>query len=90
MIPENNIKVFSLFLLLAPGLLMAADDSERERKKTSGLLESSAQTSGLPSSPQPNRRPSRLKFRDGPVCMCSRGMSEADIQAGMKKKNNDK
>ncbi|MCW9012267.1 MAG: hypothetical protein OQL06_00675 [Gammaproteobacteria bacterium] len=27
----------------------------------------------------------RLKYRKGPVCMCNRGMSEAEIQAAMKK-----
>jgi len=25
--------------------------------------------------------PGRLKFRDGPVCMCSTGLSEKDIRA---------
>lgn len=29
--------------------------------------------------PQPSTQ-GRLRFRDGPVCMCSQGMSEEDIQ----------
>lgn len=24
----------------------------------------------------------RLKFKDGPVCMCNKGLNEADIRAG--------
>ena len=27
-------------------------------------------------------RDSRLRFKDGPVCMCSSGLSEADIRKG--------
>jgi hypothetical protein len=26
----------------------------------------------------------RIKYRNGPVCMCNTGMSEAEIQAGQK------
>jgi hypothetical protein len=28
------------------------------------------------------KRESRLQFKDGPVCMCSSGLSEADIRKG--------
>ena len=28
----------------------------------------------------------RLKFRNGPVCMCSTGQSEKEIQEGQKRK----
>lgn len=27
----------------------------------------------------------RIKYRNGPVCMCNTGLSEAEIQAGQKK-----
>ncbi|MCB1756680.1 MAG: hypothetical protein KDJ38_14250 [Gammaproteobacteria bacterium] len=32
----------------------------------------------------------RLRFRSGPVCLCSNGLGEADIQAAEQKQQNSK
>lgn len=39
-------------------------------------------TSGTPVLAEEEERESRLRFKDGPVCMCSSGLSEADIRKG--------
>lgn len=31
----------------------------------------------------------RLKFKNGPVCMCSEGLTEKDIQAAMRARRSD-
>lgn len=37
-------------------------------------------TCGSPALAAEEERESRLRFKDGPVCMCSNGTSEADIR----------
>lgn len=73
------IKYFGLFTLLlalsgSPCLAQQSDSGESRWKIT--LTEVGEDKDGIPESRQP-----RLKFRNGPVCMCADGLSEADIRA---------
>jgi hypothetical protein len=63
-------------ILLTASLLMLPALSEADtQSRDQGARFSEAQESA----PAPQRK-GRLRFRDGPVCMCSQGMSEEDIQ----------
>ena len=76
MIQANSLKhMTGLILLLLPCMPCLADQTGRDAET------SSATTAQLENE---QKRP-RLKYRNGPVCMCSQGMSEADIQAAKKK-----
>ena len=65
-----------LMTLVAASLLMfpalaQADGRAQDRGAVATQAENATEA--------PQRR-GRLRFRDGPVCMCSQGMSEEDIQ----------
>lgn len=62
-----------MLLLVIPCMNIHAENIEKKEKK----IISSLQVQDLTEKP----KRSRLKFRDGPVCMCSQGLSEKEIQA---------
>ncbi len=66
-------------LLAAVMLLGAVGSAGLTASEGSGRQAASPEASDEVS-PSDNRRSGRLRFRDGPVCMCSLGMSEEDIQ----------
>jgi hypothetical protein len=47
-----------------------------------------ARSAGQPEEDAPRR--GRLRFRDGPVCMCSLGMSEEDIQRAQEERKRNR
>ncbi len=75
----NSVKRVThlILLLMLPCMSCLADQTA----KADGV--SSSATVKLENE---QKRP-RLKYRSGPVCMCSQGMSEADIQAAKKKQD---
>ena len=62
-----------MLLLVFPCMNIHAENIDKKEKKITSPLP----VQDLTEKP---RRP-RLKFRDGPVCMCSQGLSEKEIQA---------
>ncbi|HDP89663.1 MAG TPA: hypothetical protein ENN42_06880 [Thioalkalivibrio sp.] len=72
----SSVWFLSALLLAAP--LLADEGRGGEDRQDARTAE--AQTESRPS---PG---GRLRFRDGPVCMCSQGMSEEDIQRSREKR----
>ncbi|MCW8853998.1 MAG: hypothetical protein OQK76_10965 [Gammaproteobacteria bacterium] len=56
--------------------------ADTDNDESSVIATSQAQNVG---NQEKKSRPSRLKYRNGPACMCNDGMSEADIQAALEK-----
>lgn len=81
MAPLNSIRRLPLLVLLlvVPGAASQAEPVVVTAKPT-------VSASRVPEKNQESLKP-RIKYRNGPVCMCNGGMSEAEIQAGMKKRN---
>lgn len=76
MIQANSLKhVTCLILLMSPCMPCLADQAGKDAEPPSSTTTEVTKE---------QKRP-RLKYRNGPVCMCSQGMSEADIQAAKKK-----
>ncbi|ACL71174.1 hypothetical protein Tgr7_0070 [Thioalkalivibrio sulfidiphilus HL-EbGr7] len=65
-----------LMILLATSLLMFPAMAQADGRTQDRGAEAT-QAENVTEAPQ---RRGRLRFRDGPVCMCSQGMSEEDIQ----------
>ncbi len=63
-------------ILLTVPLLMLSTLSHSDQETRAG----EASDASALESPPPTQRRGRLRFRDGPVCMCSDGMSEEDIR----------
>lgn len=81
MIQVNNFRLFICLLLLLfalPGVAVQSDKLIVTEQASSMPVEQQT------TQDQATKRP-RLKYRSGPVCMCSQGMSEADILAAKKK-----
>lgn len=74
--------VLALLLGISMPAAMAAalPESDGKRLQQSPLPAADVETVGGSSAETPRR--SRLRFRDGPVCMCPNGLSESDIAAG--------
>ena len=64
-------------------LALSAQEAALEAAAASPVAASAPQTEVPPASSEETlvRRP-RLKFRDGPACMCAPGLSEKEIAAG--------
>ncbi len=81
MAPLNSIRHLPLLALLlaVPGVASQAEPVAVTAKPAAAAARVS----------EKNQEPlkPRIKYRNGPVCMCNGGMSEAEIQAGMKKRN---
>jgi hypothetical protein len=76
-----KLMLYSMLLLVLPGMSCLADQAGKATETPLATLaaESEKEQTSKQSTPQ-------FKFRrSGPVCMCSEGMSEADIQAAKKK-----
>lgn len=82
----NNIKLCSwvipLVMLVGLPCMAGQFDADTNNDQSSIIASSQAQNAG--NQEKKNRR-SRLKYRNGSVCMCNEGMSEADIQAAIEK-----
>jgi hypothetical protein len=59
--------ILALLLVLSPAAMADSASGENGSRAAEATI------------PAPVKR-GRLRFRDGPVCMCSQGMSEEDIQ----------
>lgn len=82
----NAVRRLALGVCLWLPLLTAAQAVETLATEPAAVpVESAAPVLADGSAPQaaePLQRRSRLKFRDGPACMCPQGLSERDIAAG--------
>ncbi len=75
-----------ILLLVLPGMSCLAEQSDKGAKTSSAVsvddgkantkIQGEKRKSGWP----------RLKYRNGPVCMCNDGLSEADIQSAWMKR----
>jgi len=78
MTSEKNLNYFRCLLValaLTP-LMCFAQQVEKKADVSVATTEVKAPEKGFP----------RLKSRNWPVCMCSKGMSESEIEAAMKKR----
>jgi len=82
----NASKQLMCLLLVLPGMPCLAEQSEKETETPSAIKVELAGDSKLIEKDKKKPRKSRLKYRNGPVCMCSGGLSEADIQAAWLKR----
>lgn len=85
----TNIKLCSwvIPIVMLVGPCMAEQSAaDTDNDEPSEITASKAQNAG---NQEKKSRRSRLKYRDGPVCMCNDGMSEADIQAAMEKRHSE-
>lgn len=80
MTPVNNLKYLRYLLVIVTMFPVACFAQEADSETLIKPVETKVEGQD-----QEQWRP-RLKFRKGPVCMCNGGMSEADIQAAMKKR----
>lgn len=79
MAPVNNfncLRCLLVILALSPTVCFAQPADEHVEETSQATTEVKEQE---------KKRP-RLKYKKGPVCMCNEGMSEADIQEAMKKR----
>lgn len=84
----NSIRRLPLVLLLVlPCAFSQAEPLDGKSDATTSTAKSEAKTQNTQEA-QDASKPfkSRLKFRRGPVCMCADGLSEADINAALKKR----
>ena len=76
---QLNSTICVLLLASWPGVSMANDVSGGQSAGKAKAVEDRVQPP----------RSQRLRFRDGPVCMCSQGMSEEDIQRSREKRQKE-
>ncbi|MDX9766620.1 MAG: hypothetical protein RBT51_04700 [Ectothiorhodospiraceae bacterium] len=79
------LRMSAIATLLWAFAMVGAGAAERnERQDTDKAAASTGAFSPLPAGAQPasvSPRPGRLRFRNGPVCMCAGGLGETDIEA---------
>ncbi|GEM_PF-2994649 len=77
------MRTFLLAVLSAVALLLAGAAAAAEAPASPAVPEAAA-AAGERAGETPARpaRKGRLRFRDGPVCICSDGLSERDIRDG--------
>jgi len=83
MIRANATKQLTrlILLLVFPGTLCLAEPLDKDAKTPSAITaDHGAKSTVIQGDEKKSRRP-RLKYRNGPVCMCNDGLSEAEIQA---------
>lgn len=68
-----SLLIVAAALFASPASGFAAHEESHDRSRDG------ARTAGQVQDEQPGGR-GRLRFRDGPVCMCSLGMNEEDIE----------
>lgn len=70
-----------VLLLVLPCMPCLAEQSDKDAKTPSAVtVDHGEQGTVIQGERKKPRRP-RLKYRNGPVCMCNDGLSEAEIQA---------
>ncbi len=74
-----------ILLLVLPCMPCLAEQSDKDAKASPAVVvDHEDESKALAEKEKKSRRP-RLKYRNGPVCMCNEGLSEADIQAAWEK-----
>lgn len=83
MIWANASKQFAylILLLVLPCMPCLAEQSDRDAKTPSAVTVDYGEESTVIQGEEKKSRRPRLKYRNGPVCMCNDGLSEAEIQA---------
>lgn len=69
-----------LLLVFGQPLLAAESTTNQEPLKVHEFALQASSTDAQASATEQTRRSSRLRFRNGPVCMCGDGLRESDIR----------
>lgn len=80
---QNGIRCLALLVVLLSVPYTASQAGSADVKAEAVVTTTASQ---VPETNPQVLKP-RIKYRNGPVCMCNGGMSEAEIQAGIKKRN---
>ena len=67
-----------LFLVACASVIVGCATTDTSTSDTAAQLFSSSNVTAN-MSPVENAKPNRLRFRNGPLCLCSDGLQEADI-----------
>ena len=70
-----------ILLLVFPFTSCLAEQSDKDAKTQSAVIAEQGNESAVIKGEEKKSKRPRLKFRNGPVCMCNDGLSEEEIQA---------